>query len=418
VHKVAPSQGHKATCPRCGRILLRYCRETIARSLALAYTGLFLYFPAVFLPLLTFQKLGMSESGTILQTILKFIHQEYYIVAIVVFLAAVVFPFIKLSFLATVSTCLALRKHPFFLGRLFRAHCFLDEWAMLEVYLLGISITVVKMHHSTEISFNLGFYCFAALVLVTLAASLTICRESFWALIESRGQSGQQFPLSPPTIRLSSGDTAASHNLVLCRECGKLIPSLPDNIDDEHFCDRCGARLHLRKPASISRTWAFIATAAILIFPANLLPMMHVEFMGIPSKSTILDGIRQFFQDGSYIIAMIILAASILIPLFKIVGLAIVLLTVSLKRRRFLRHKTIMYRFIEFIGRWSMLDIFVIALLGFFINFGFLTTVETAPAATYFCLVVISTMLATLTFDPRLMWDMESHERPGQNRGE
>ena len=135
-------------------------------------------------------------------------------------------------------------------------------------------------------------------------------------------------------------------------------------------------------------------------------------FLGIPSNSTILDGIIIFFQEGSYFIALIILTASILIPIFKIVGLTIILLTIKFKRVKYLRQKTSMYRFIEFIGRWSMLDIFVIALLGFFINFGFLSSIETAPAATYFCLVVVTTMLAAITIDPRLMWDLlESEER-------
>lgn len=137
---------------------------------------------------------------------------------------------------------------------------------------------------------------------------------------------------------------------------------------------------------------------------------MRVDFLGIPSNSTIIDGIKLFFQDGSYIIALIILTASILIPIFKIVGLTIALLTIKFNRPRFLRQKTAMFRFIEFIGRWSMLDIFVIALLGFFVNFGFLSSIETAPAATYFCLVVITTMFAALTFDPRIMWDLVSSE--------
>jgi paraquat-inducible protein A len=411
LRKVPPPQGQKAMCPRCGHILLHSCRETVTRTLALASAGLLLFFPAIFLPLLTFQKLGMHESGNLLQTILEFIHQDYYLVAVVVFCAVIVFPLVKLSLLVVVTGCLKSGKYPTFLGGFFKIYCFLNEWAMLEVYLLGIMITIIKMYHSTDISFNIGFFCFTGLVLATMTASLTICKESFWALIESRGQSGlQQFQQMPHSLSFLFGETAASHNLILCRACGKLLPALPRNPHGRK-CDRCGARLHMRTPASLSRTWALVITAVLLVFPANLLPIMHLEFLGVPSKSTILDGIRQFFQDGSYFIAIIILTASILIPLFKIIGLTIVLLTVNRRRRRFLRQKTIMFRFIEFIGRWSMLDIFVIALLGFFINFGFLSSIETAPAATYFCLVVICTMLATLSFDPRLMWDVTSPQR-------
>jgi paraquat-inducible protein A len=103
---------------------------------------------------------------------------------------------------------------------------------------------------------------------------------------------------------------------------------------------------------------------------------------------------------------LIILAASILIPIFKITGLTIILLSIRLRQKQYIRQQTAMFRLIEFIGRWSMLDIFVVALLGFFVNFGFLSSIETAPGATYFCLVVVTTMFAAIAFDPRLLWDV------------
>lgn len=412
VAKLPPPEGHKTKCPRCGRILLQHCHETVARSLALALTGLLLYVPAIFMPLLTFQRLGLSESGNILQTIGEFIKNEYYFVAVAVFLSTVVFPLLKLSLLTFVSFSLKLRYFPVYLGKLFRIYNHLEEWAMVEVFLLGIMITIIKMHSTTDIYFNIGFYCFVGLVVITMGSSLTVCKESYWMLIESKGEHWLQQYL--PRMRSSSAfayQTAASNDLMLCRDCGKLTKAAEANSAMKPWCRRCGASLHFRKPASLSRTWALILCAALLMFPANLLPIMRVDFLGIPSNSTILDGIKLFFQDGSYIIALIILTASILIPIFKIIGLTIVLLTIQFKRKKFLRQKTAMYRFIEFIGRWSMLDIFVIALLGFFINFGFLTSIKTAPAATYFCLVVITTMFATLTFDPRIMWDAAAKEQ-------
>jgi paraquat-inducible protein A len=132
---------------------------------------------------------------------------------------------------------------------------------------------------------------------------------------------------------------------------------------------------------------------------------MRVDFLGVPDRSTILDGINYFFKEGSFGIGLIILSASILIPLFKIIGMLIILQTIRSGRNRFLKQKATMFRFIEFIGRWSMLDIFVVSLLTVLVNFGFLTSIHTAPAATFFCLVVVSTMIAALVFDPRIMWD-------------
>lgn len=409
--KAQPPKGSRTECPRCGCILLNHVEDTVTTSLAFAVTGLLFYFPAIFLPLLTFSKLGLSESGNVLDTIVEFIDKEYYMVALVVFFSAVLFPLVKLSLLATVSFCLKFNRHPEFLKGFFRVYNYLEGWAMVEVYLLGITITIIKMYHSADIEFGAGFFCFIGLVLITMGTSLSVCKESFWMLIESKGQRSWQYFHNTLASALAIGvRTAASNNLFLCRECHLLCHNDLEQAGIKQVCRRCGASLHFRKPASLTRTWALTLTALLLLFPANFLPIMHTEFLGVPSNSNILDGIKIFFQDGSYIIAMIILTASILIPVFKIVGITIILLTIKFKRAKHLRQKTSMFRFIEFIGRWSMLDIFVIALLGFFINFGFLTSMQTAPAATYFCLVVVATMLAAITFDTRLMWDLLNSE--------
>lgn len=412
MEKKIPAPGQKTVCPRCGHILERYKRDTVLRSLALALTGLLLYFPAIFMPLMTFNKLGLSESGSVLETIIEFFIKDYFFVAVIVLFSAVIFPFVKLSLLVTVSFCLMAEKHLTFLAKLFRAHNLLDEWAMVEVYLLGIMVTIIKMYQSTEIIYNTGFFCFIGLVILTIASSAAISREHFWDLIETRGGEIRPSGINETIKQITpiSNPTAAENNLILCRDCGKLQHYQHD-ASEKTFCLRCGVTLHLRKPASVARTWALIVSAALFFLPANYLPIMRVEFLGIPSNSTILDGIKLFFEDGSYGIAIIILTASILIPIFKIIGMAIVLLTIKFERPVYLRQKATMFRCIEFIGRWSMLDIFVIALLGVFVNFGFLTSIEAAPAATYFCFVVLATMLAAITFDPRIMWDLTTRQR-------
>ncbi|MCD6271500.1 MAG: paraquat-inducible protein A [Deltaproteobacteria bacterium] len=200
--------------------------------------------------------------------------------------------------------------------------------------------------------------------------------------------------------------TAMEAGLALCRDCGKLLPITGRDMVTSGFCPRCGARIRLRKSDSLVRTWALVVTAAILAFPANLLPIMRVDYLGVPGESTIMDGIIYFFQEGSYAIGIIILTASILVPLFKITGIILILLSIHFKWKTWLRHKSLMFRTIGFIGRWSMLDIFVISLLQVLVNFGYLTYIEVAPAATYFAGVVLATMFAAITLDPRLMWDL------------
>lgn len=132
---------------------------------------------------------------------------------------------------------------------------------------------------------------------------------------------------------------------------------------------------------------------------------MRVDFWGSQEDSTIMDGILYFFHSGEYGIGLIIFIASILVPLFKIVGMTLILLSIRFKWRTWLRHKTLLFRFIQFIGRWSMLDIFVIALMSALVDFGGFTSTQVGPAATYFTAVVICSMFAAITFDPRLLWD-------------
>jgi len=199
--------------------------------------------------------------------------------------------------------------------------------------------------------------------------------------------------------------TARAAGLALCHDCHKLIPWQKQYEQRSPVCPRCGADVHMRKPNSINRTWALVITAAILCVPANVLPIMQVDFLGSAEYSTILDGISYFFEEGAYGIGIIILTASVLVPGFKIIGIVLILLSIHYQWQSWLRHKALLFRVIEFIGRWSMLDIFVIALLQVLVNFGYLTSIESAPAATYFTGVVLSTMFAAITFDPRLLWD-------------
>ncbi len=199
--------------------------------------------------------------------------------------------------------------------------------------------------------------------------------------------------------------TAREAGYAQCHDCYKLIPWLLEHETRKHVCPRCGAVVHIRKPNSLSRTWALVITAAVLCIPANLLPIMQVDFLGSTDYSTIMDGIIYFFEEGSYGIGIIILTASILVPFFKIIGIVLILLSIHFRWKSWLRHKALLFRAIEFIGRWSMLDIFVIALLQVLVNFGYFTSIESAPAASYFTGVVLTTMFAAITFDSRLLWD-------------
>ena len=196
---------------------------------------------------------------------------------------------------------------------------------------------------------------------------------------------------------------AIDAGILICTECHELNKQEPDT--DEQTCTRCGALVHARRPNSLTRTWALLITAAILYIPANLLPIMTINSLGQGAPSTIMAGVIELVQHGMFPIAAVVFIASILVPTFKLVGIALLLFSVQRRQPLSARQRIIMYRFIEFIGRWSMLDIFVIAILVAVVNFGRIASVEANLGAVAFASVVILTMLAAVTFDPRLIWD-------------
>ncbi|MGC5703596.1 paraquat-inducible protein A [Pseudomonas sp. NFXW11] len=196
---------------------------------------------------------------------------------------------------------------------------------------------------------------------------------------------------------------AIDAGILICTECHEL--NRQQASGEGQTCTRCGAVVHSRRPNSILRTWALLITAAILYIPANVLPIMTVSALGQGSPSTIMSGVVQLVQHGMIPIATVVFVASILVPTFKLVGIGLLLFSVQRHQPLSARQRIVMYRFIEFIGRWSMLDIFVIAILVAVVNFGRLASIEANLGAVAFASVVILTMLAAITFDPRLIWD-------------
>ncbi|EJN37728.1 putative paraquat-inducible protein A [Pseudomonas sp. GM84] len=196
---------------------------------------------------------------------------------------------------------------------------------------------------------------------------------------------------------------AIDAGILVCNECHEL--NRQEGERSSQTCTRCGAIVHARRPNSIVRTWALLIAASILYIPANVLPIMTISALGQGSPDTIMSGVIALLKHGMVPIAAVVFIASILVPTFKLIGIGLLLYSVQRRQPLSARQRILMYRFIEFIGRWSMLDIFVIAILVAVVNFGRIASVEANLGAVAFATVVILTMLAALTFDPRLIWD-------------
>lgn len=201
----------------------------------------------------------------------------------------------------------------------------------------------------------------------------------------------------------ASAVTGASLGLLSCHVCGQLS-RLPPGLPETH-CPRCASRLHFRKPDSVARTWALLIAAMILYVPANLLPMMKTSSLFGTQSDTIMSGVVYFWTSGSWYLALIIFFASIMVPMLKMLALMVLLVTVQRRSRWQREQRARLYRLVEFVGRWSMLDIYVVAVIVALVQLKALATIQPGPGAIAFGAVVVLTMFAAMTFDPRLIWD-------------
>lgn len=202
---------------------------------------------------------------------------------------------------------------------------------------------------------------------------------------------------------MTAAVTALSAGLLNCHVCGQLSrqPAGGGHIR----CPRCNAPLHARRPGSIATSWALTIAAILLYLPANLLPIMVTSSFFGSQQDTIMSGILFLWLSGSWPLAAVVFFASVMVPLLKILALLHLLISVQRRSTYRLLQRARLYRLIEFVGRWSMLDIYVVVILAALVRFQGLATVEAGPAALAFAGVVILTMLAALSFDPRLIWD-------------
>lgn len=210
--------------------------------------------------------------------------------------------------------------------------------------------------------------------------------------------------MGPSGVPNVSPGSALGQGLLRCHGC-ELVLRLPGHRARALRCPRCGARVHARKPASLARTWALLIAAYVFYVPAMALPITRITTLGLTQEDTILSGVIYFVQSGEWPIGAVIFVASVFVPVLKLAILTMLAVSVQRRWRWRPRDRTRLYRVTEFIGRWSMVDIYVVTLLVALVQVGAVAQIEAGPAAFYFAAVVVLTIFAANTFDPRLIWD-------------
>jgi len=384
-------RGAVAHCSRCNAVLRRRRTDPVGRSLALAVTGLLLFVLAFSLPFMDVQVGGRDRATTLLTGPFELEQQGVWELSIAVLVTTLVAPLARLSALAYVLLGMQLRRPPRHLYTVFRWVEWISPWAMIEVFLLGVFVAYTRLVAIAHVEVGGAVFALGALMMAMAAADSVLDHEAIWEGLERRGVVAGRVP-------------GHGGPLCGCDSCGLVSRATL-------ACPRCGAHIRPRKPDSLTRTWALLAAGAALYLPANILPVMTVVYLGRGAPSTILGGVQELLGAGMWPLAALVFFASITVPVLKLVGLTTLLISTRRGARTRLRERTLIYRIIDSVGRWSMIDVFMISILTALVRMGALASVFPGVGAVAFCGVVILTMVASQSFDPRLMWDAA-----GQNR--
>lgn len=385
-------RGSVARCPRCGAVLRRRRVDPVGRALALAVTGLLLFGLALSLPFIDVEVGGQVRATSLLTGPSELEQQGVWELAVAVLATTLGAPLARLLALTYVLLGLNLPRPPRHLYAVFRWTEWLSPWSMVEVFLLGVFVAYTRLTELAHVVVGGAVVALGALMLATAAADSALDHEAVWEGLEHRGV------VAGPAPGAARGPRFA------CDSCGLVSQATA-------WCPRCGAAVRPRKPASLQRTWALLIAAALLYIPANTMPVLTLIHFGRGHPSTILGGAAELWADGMWPLALLVLFASVAVPLLKIVGLILLLLTTRLGSRWRLRERTLLYRVVDSVGRWSMIDVFMVSILTALVRMGAIASVVPGPGAVAFCAVVILTMLSAQAFDPRLMWDAAARGR-------
>lgn len=385
-------EGCKASCPRCGYTLSANHLNAQDRVIAFSLTALVFLALSFMFPFLTFSAQGQDRTTMLLQSITVLVTENFTSLAVLIFITIIVVP--ALYLLSAIYVYVSLKSSRFFPGTraLMRLIGLLQHWNMADIFLIGILVSFIKIISLADVSLGLSFWSYVFFIVSMTATALHIDRHQAWQWIKEK----ENIPVLPASI---NGRHQGCH---VCTEIADV---------QKKICDICSTYLHVRKKDSLQRTWALLITGVLLYFPANMLPIMHTNFFGEETTNTILGGVLVLWEHGSYPIALIIFIASVMVPIGKIIALSWLCYSVHTQSKKSHQQKTQLFRLTELVGRWSMIDVFVVVILVVLIKLGNIMSIYPGWGVVAFAGMVIVTVLAALSFDPRLIWDPIGKEK-------
>ncbi|MBO8416413.1 MAG: PqiA/YebS family transporter subunit [Proteobacteria bacterium] len=386
-------KGIKAVCPHCGATLRSGHLVSLHTTAIVALSALILLFNSIFVPFLSIESLGIYEEMS-LSSIFSVLKTDWSSLLYIFLAFTFLLPFVML--LQQVLAGL-FRLQPE--RRFCKLYALCHRFCMVDVFVFGILVSLVKLTSLASVQFHVGFFLGLAFSLMLIWCWVKAPPRLMWDMFKE-----SQVPIELERRGIEQG-------LVCCPRCGMVYKAA-----EHQRCPRCEAPAHYRISQSMQKTVALLAAALILYLPSNLYPVMYTDYMGSNQGSNIIDGVISLWQMNSEVIALIILCASIFIPVFKILMLmCLICLTHSAKIKKPALLSRI-YRVISFIGKWSMIDVFVVIIMSSTVRMSGLLTINPGFAIIAFCSVVLITMAAAENFDERLLWD-NSLENKAQEKG-
>ncbi|EGC72024.1 integral membrane protein, PqiA family [Haemophilus parainfluenzae ATCC 33392] len=382
-----PQEGEYAQCPRCHHKLQSGSRWSLKRCSLIALSILILMPFALGYPLLSLDLLGTKIDASVWKGIWKMAVEGYSYTAFMIFICAVLMPvsFAILVIMLQISKLLKIKPRNvlLFVG-------YIKPWVMFDVYLVALAVTMFKVREYATLEVDVYLIAFVFTALLTTLLFIKINLDDLWH---------DFYPDQKPV-------TKSDKPLELCTACDYTFLKEDQQYDHRHraICPRCASLIEIPESVKLQRVWATLVAGIIMLFPANLLPISGVYLTGSLSQDTLMSGVMSFISMGSYFVAFVVFFASIFVPVSKILIMLYLLASVHFKWRHSIKWQMRLLHIVHFVGRWSMLDLFVLALMMSLVTRGQIINFTVGPAAFYFGAAVFLTMISTSQFDSRLIW--------------
>jgi len=398
-------KGHVAKCSRCRSVIYQKSQYSFHSILALCLTSLIIIYPAFTYPLFSMLMLGITEHTSLISGMLMLLLGTDPLVGGVVLFCGVIAPLFLLLTITFSTVCLIYGYLPSYLPKVFKITGKLTHWSMLDVYLLSLMVSIAKLMHYADLHLDVGFYFFVSLILINVAILSAYSNSHYWNKYLQAKNKGNAKNEDVYDAKSKAGLTGMEQGLQVCNICSAISKS------KEHpkCCPICSNNITVRKFDSLQKTWALLVAGVIFIIPANLYPITYFLKNNIATPDTIFSGILSLYNSDMAVIATVVFLASIVIPVLKIIILGTVALSVQLKWDINEQQRLFAFNVVEFIGKWSILDLFVISIMVSVFDRGALLAAYTGPGAAFFTLTVLVTLFAANSFDTRLIWDSKRH---------